>query len=198
MPKRPTNRRVDTQGRFRRRLAQEQERAGLSDNALAARLAEPDIDYPVSGAALWRVKNAEPPRAVNLDEGEAIAAAFGYDGVADFLAGRGIPAGVRQAAGMNGRRFATATGMARESAGALAVAMGANPADPPGAGSERWEVLLGRLHALDPDDRRELAEVMTEHGDAVAFEAAAFAGAVDEYLTRVRWIIDAVEQGDDA
>lgn len=55
----------------------------MSDAGLAKRVT--DLGVPMSAATIWKIKSSEPPRKVDLDEAQAIARAFDYESVEDFL-----------------------------------------------------------------------------------------------------------------
>lgn len=91
MPRR-ANRPRTWQQRFRSRLAEEQERQGLTDPALAARVSE---HYPMTASTVWKIKSADPPRKVDLDEALGIVVALGFDSLEDYFTGHGIAYAVR-------------------------------------------------------------------------------------------------------
>jgi len=81
------------QHRFAQRVEEEATRRGWSDASLAQRISEHRDDcvegchhYPMSASTVWKIKNSDPPRRVDLDEANAIArGAFGYDSIEEFL-----------------------------------------------------------------------------------------------------------------
>lgn len=86
MPKRP-ERSADASLaiRFRTRLAEEQAQQGMSDAGLAKRVT--DLGCPMTAATIWKIKSAQPPRKVDLDEAHAIASALGYGSLAGMVGG---------------------------------------------------------------------------------------------------------------
>lgn len=84
MPRRPSGIPKETvQLQFAHRVAEEAKRRGWSDASLAARAAR---NYPMTATTIWKIKNADPPRRVDLDEATAIAlGAFGYETIEAFL-----------------------------------------------------------------------------------------------------------------
>jgi len=67
-------------------MEEEQELRGMSDAGLALRVSE---FFPMAPATIWKIKAADPPRRIDLDEVQAIARAFGYTSTEDFLNGAG-------------------------------------------------------------------------------------------------------------
>jgi uncharacterized protein YfkK (UPF0435 family) len=65
-------------------MDEEQTLRGWPDASLAKRVSE---YFPMAPATIWKIKSADPPRRVDLDEGQAIARAFGYTSTEDFLNG---------------------------------------------------------------------------------------------------------------
>ena len=59
-----------------------QEARGWSDASLAERISK---HYPMSPAAVWKLKNATPKRGLLIDEATAIARAFGADSIDHFM-----------------------------------------------------------------------------------------------------------------
>ncbi len=86
MPKRPAGGQYVWRDRFVQRLTDEQTFLGWSDAGLAKRVS---AYFPMSAATVWKIKMADPPRRIDLDEAMAISRAFGYDTVDEFLAGEG-------------------------------------------------------------------------------------------------------------
>lgn len=83
MPRRPSNLpEVTMQGRFRDRLIEEMERLGYTDAGLAHRASE---YYPVTANTIWKIRNSEPARRIDLDEGMAISRALGHGDLESFL-----------------------------------------------------------------------------------------------------------------
>ncbi len=84
MPKRPQHAEVaQLANRFRLRMITEQQRRGWSDAQMAKAISENGV--PMAPATVWKIKNANPPRKVDLDEAQAIAAAFGVPSLAAFM-----------------------------------------------------------------------------------------------------------------
>ena len=69
------------------RLRQEQEARGWSDAQMAAEISK---YYPMNAAAVWKLKNADPPRGVSLDEAQALAIALGFDSIDALLQANGV------------------------------------------------------------------------------------------------------------
>lgn len=85
MPKRPAglpDGRMPWRDRFVERMTQWQDARGYSDAGLAERIS---TYHPMSAATVWKLKHAEPPRGVTLDEAMAIVAALGFDSVEQLL-----------------------------------------------------------------------------------------------------------------
>lgn len=84
MPRRPAGIPAETLAqRFARRVEEEAARRGMSDAGLAQRVS---AHYPMSASTIWKIKNASPPRRVDIDEATAIAVgAFGYRSIEAFL-----------------------------------------------------------------------------------------------------------------
>ena len=68
---------------FRARLIEVMERRGLDDHAVAA-LAAP-LYGAVTSNMVWKIRNAEPFRRVDIDEAFAIARGLGYESIAALL-----------------------------------------------------------------------------------------------------------------
>lgn len=68
--------------RFVERMTQWQGARGYSDAGLAERISE---YHPMSAATVWKLKNADPPRGVTLDEAMAISAALGFESIEQLL-----------------------------------------------------------------------------------------------------------------
>lgn len=84
MPRRPAGIPAETLAqRFARRVEEEAERRGMSDAGLAKRAS---VHYPMTASTIWKIKNADPPRRVDIDEATAIAVgAFEYASIESFL-----------------------------------------------------------------------------------------------------------------
>lgn len=67
---------------FATRIAEEQEARGWSDAGLAKRAS---VFYPMSAATIWKIKRAQPPRRVDIDEADAIVRACGAANLEEFL-----------------------------------------------------------------------------------------------------------------
>lgn len=68
--------------RFVARMSELQDARGWSDAGLAERVSR---HYPMSAATIWKLRNAEPPRGVTLDEALAIVSAFEFTSLEQFL-----------------------------------------------------------------------------------------------------------------
>lgn len=85
MPKRPAGLpegRMPWRDRFVERMTQWQEARGYSDAGLAGRVSK---FHPMSAATVWKLKHADPPRGLTIDEAMAIVAALGFDSVEQLL-----------------------------------------------------------------------------------------------------------------
>jgi len=69
---------------FVSRLVEEQERRGFSDAQVAYKAA---VYVPMAASTVWKIKNAEPARRIDLDEARAIMLAFDFSSFDEFLAG---------------------------------------------------------------------------------------------------------------
>lgn len=95
MPKRPEGVPQDLlRETFARRLDEEATRRGWSDATVAHRTRTHRADcvdgchhYPISPTTVWKLKHADPPRRIDIDEAAAVAVGcFGYASVDAFLA----------------------------------------------------------------------------------------------------------------
>jgi hypothetical protein len=83
MPRRPA-RPTAWQENFRLSLIREQQRQGMTDAGLAERASQ---FYPISASAVWKIKNATPPRKVDLDEAMALSRVLGFQSIDEFVRG---------------------------------------------------------------------------------------------------------------
>lgn len=82
MPKRPAEGHMTGRDQFVAQMRTLQEARGWSDAGLASRVSQ---HYPMSPSAVWKLKNATPARGLSLDEALAIAYAFEFDTLDQFL-----------------------------------------------------------------------------------------------------------------
>lgn len=82
MPKRPAEGNTTWRDQFVAQVRTLQEARGWSDAGLAERISK---HYPMSPAAVWKLKNATPKRGLQLDEALAIVTAFGFISIDQFL-----------------------------------------------------------------------------------------------------------------
>lgn len=73
---------ISLRSTFVARMTEEQQLRGWSDAGLAARASKL---YPVGASTIWKMKNADPPRRVDLDEADAIGQAFGFTDAMEFV-----------------------------------------------------------------------------------------------------------------
>ncbi len=87
MPRRAQNQPEDRdhwRDLFVARIAEEQERRGLSDAQVAYKAA---VYVPMTPSTIWKIKNAVPSRRIDLDEARAIMLAFDFNSFDEFLSG---------------------------------------------------------------------------------------------------------------
>lgn len=83
MPRRASEIPADSmQMRFREQVIALMAREGMNDASLAKRASQ---HYPVSPGTIWKIRNSDPPRRIDIDEAAAIAKAFGLASIEDML-----------------------------------------------------------------------------------------------------------------
>ena len=76
MPRRSPATEMTVQAAFRERMITEMDRRDLTDAGLAQKASK---YHPMTANTIWKIRNAEPPRRIDIDEAQAISRALDYD-----------------------------------------------------------------------------------------------------------------------
>ena len=78
---------------FVSRLTEDQQREGWSDSQVAY---QASVYVPMTGATIWKMKNSEPARRIDIDEARAVMLAFGYESFDEFLKSNDVGSRIRR------------------------------------------------------------------------------------------------------
>jgi hypothetical protein len=78
---------MSVQAAFRERMITEMDRRGLTDAGLAQKASK---YHPMTANTIWKIRNADPPRRIDIDEAQAILRALEYENLESLLDATGL------------------------------------------------------------------------------------------------------------